>query len=430
VIPTPVSPEAWATEGRRVAPALEEVAAALVIGSDPDIAALIALEIARAHAPQRRVAIADLVGGLDLLTPVRDGPGLIQCLRDGTPVSEIGAEIAGTVGIFALPSGTGAIAERWIFESARWERLIGGFREVDALLLLVAPPSAPGLATLIERVDGVVAVDLPPTFVRAWPLLATVDRPEAELPLIAPGTPRQTPGGTAVATARPTSWRFLVSAAVVLGIGLSWAYRTDRLSAFGFSTGRSETNLAASPAAAMTEPPEIVHIALGPIVNPGDSARAVSFAVELVAANTLAGANSRLVLRGVDLPSPTIAPVQRAGGRTWFRAVVGAWSERIAAEQFLDGLRERGVVAADVGRVLTAPYAMLLARGLSVTEMAEAIAEWEARGIRAYGLLQDDGSVRLFAGAFETSDQAVLLAMSLRDLGAEPHVAYRTGRMF
>jgi hypothetical protein len=176
--------------------------------------------------------------------------------------------------------------------------------------------------------------------------------------------------------------------------------------------------------------PEIVHIALGPIVNPADSARAVSFAVELVAANTLAGANSRLVMRGVELPSPTIAPVQLAGGRPWYRAVVGAWSDRSAAEQFLNALRERGVVATDVGRVMTVPYAMLLARGLSVTETAGTIAEWEARGIRAYGLLQDDGSVRLFAGAFETPDQAVLLAMSLRDLSAEPQVAYRTGRMF
>ena len=88
-----------------------------------------------------------------------------------------------TASALASPSssGRGPIAERWVFESARWERLVGGFREVDALLLLVAQAGAPGLERLIERVDGVVAVDLPPAVLRSYPLLATIDHPEPEL---------------------------------------------------------------------------------------------------------------------------------------------------------------------------------------------------------------------------------------------------------
>jgi hypothetical protein len=62
--------------------------------------------------------------------------------------------------------------------------------------------------------------------------------------------------------------------------------------------------------------------------------------------------------------------------------------------------------------------------------VSAALAQWEARGIGAYALLQDDGNARLFAGAFETPGQAVLLALSLRDAGAVPVVAVRTGRMF
>jgi hypothetical protein len=170
---------------------------------------------------------------------------------------------------------------------------------------------------------------------------------------------------------------------------------------------------------------------LGPVVNPADSARATRFTVELVAANTLAGANSRLAMRGVELPAPTLAPVLvGSAGHTWYRALAGAWRERSDAEDFLRTLRQRGVMPAEMGRVLAAPYAVLLARGLSTAEVAEAMAEWEARGIRAYGLVQTDGSVRLFAGAFETADQAALLATSLRDLGIAPQLAYRTGRMF
>ncbi len=421
-----VPPDAWAAEGRRVASALEEVAAALVSGSDPEAAATVALAIARAHAPARRVAIADLVGGIALLTPALESPGLVECLRDGAPISGIAFELPEAEGVFALPSGQGAIAERWVFESARWERLIGGFREVDALLLLIAPPAAPGLATLIARVDGVIAVDLPPTFVRAWPLLATVDRPEPELPAIVPGEPRQTPGGTPVVPRR-RRWGRVLGAAGLLALAAvgTWQVR-ERTGA----TAKGADGAAAEPVATAIEPSaEPVLIALGPVVNPADSARAVRFTVELVAANTLAGANSRLAIRGVALPAPTLAPVQ-LGNRPWYRALVGAWENRREAEAFLRGLHDRGVVPEDVGRVLTAPYAMLLARGLSAGEAAAAVAEWESRGVRAYGLVQHDGSVRLFAGAFETSDQAALLAMSLRDLGTEPSLAYRTGRMF
>ena len=78
---------------------------------------------------------------------------------------------------------------------------------------------------------------------------------------------------------------------------------------------------------------------------------------------------------------------------------------------------------------MAAPFALLLeeVRGADV---AAAIARWEQLGVRAYGLQQDDGSVRIFAGAFETAAQAVWLASTLRDLGADPQVAYRTGRMF
>ena len=64
MIPHPVPPDDWVAEGHRVASALEEVAAAIVSGSEPEAAALVALAIARAHAGERRVGIADLVGGI------------------------------------------------------------------------------------------------------------------------------------------------------------------------------------------------------------------------------------------------------------------------------------------------------------------------------------------------------------------------------
>jgi hypothetical protein len=172
-------------------------------------------------------------------------------------------------------------------------------------------------------------------------------------------------------------------------------------------------------------------ITLGAVVNPADSAIAAGYTVELVAANTLPGANSRLEMAGVRLPAPTLVPILLgADGRPWYRALTGAWRDRSDAEALLRMLRDRGLVREDEGRVLRAPFALLLAEGVPPDQTATALREWQSRGIPVYALWQDDGSVRLFAGAFETPGQSVLVALSLRDIGVEPVLAFRTGRTF
>lgn len=422
----PLPPEAWAAEGRRVAPALQEVAAAIITGRDPEATAEVALAIAAFHAGERRVAIADLVGGIPQLGAVSEGRGLLECLRDGDSISEIARPLTADGSIFVLPSGRGAIAERWVFESARWDRLVGGFREVDALLLLVTPPAAPGLDTLIGRVDGVVAVDLPPTQVRRWPLLATVDRPEAELPPIVI-TPRATPA----TLGRPRlSRRTAVLLAALVATGLSAAAWTVIRERQVEGDQRARLEQAATDAAAAVRPEE-VRIVLGEIVNPADSAAAATFAVELIAANTLTSANSRLAALEGTVPAPTVAPVEMGGaGRTWYRAIVGAWRTRDEAESWLANERARGVLRADDGRIVMVPLALELAAVNDRTAAGEAIEAWRSRGIGAYALQSVNGRIRIYAGAFDVPAQAAVLAMRLRDLGAEPKLAYRIGRSF
>lgn len=439
MIHAPVPPEAWAAEGARTAGALEDVAAALVIGSEPEVAALVALAIARAQRGDRRVAVADLVGGLAALGSIAPdaGPralGLLDCIRDGLPVSEIARPHSEDGRIFILPSGGRGVGARIVLESARWPRLVAGFREVDALLLLVVAANAPGLATLVSAVDGVVSVDLPPVLSRTFPLLATVDRPEPELPHVAPMPDRPAPRRRGARFA----WSMAALAALVAG---GWGAATLRsgVSADGSDLpGAGPASGAGAASGALAETPVADDpagtsdtITLGAVVNPGDSTNAAGFTVELVAANTLAGANSGLAMRGVDLPAPTLTPVLLgADGRPWYRALTGAWHARAEAESFLATLRDRGLVRDDVGRVLRAPYALLLVEGMPPEQATAALAQWEARGISAYALLQDDGRASLFAGAFETPGQSVLVALSLRDLGTEPVLAFRTGRTF
>ncbi|MCC7003383.1 MAG: SPOR domain-containing protein [Gemmatimonadaceae bacterium] len=431
----PVSPEEWAAEGERVAGALEDVAAALVIGRESRVAAQVALGIAKAQRGDRRVAVGDVAGDLPELRGTPDAPGLLECFRDGLPVSAIATPHLEDARLFILPSGNGPVAERLVLESARWPRLIAGFREVDALLLIVVPADAPGLPTLIAQVDGVIAVDLPPAVMRAWPLLATVDRPEQELPPLAPLPPHP----RELSRARLLR-RLRIGAVAVLcasGAGALGWWLTQRSAARDAQVAAEESVHAAGPALASDGVPGAAGgtaadtITLGAVVNPGDSLRSSHFALELVAANTPAGANSSLAMRGLQLPAPTVSPVQLgADGRTWYRALTGAWRDRAEAEAFLVSLRDRGLVRQDVGRVLRAPYALLLAESVPPGAVPAALAQWEARGIDAYALLQDDGNARLFAGAFETPGQSVLLALSLRDAGAVPVVAVRTGRTF
>jgi hypothetical protein len=412
--------EVWADEGRRTAPVFADIAAAIITGRSADAAAAVALGIARACSGERRVAVADLVGGIRSLTPLDDQPGLLECLRDGTPISDIGEPIPGAPEVYVLPSGRGPIAERWVFESARWDRLVAGFREVDALLLLVVPPNAPGLNVLIERVDGVVAVDLPPAVVRAWPLIATVDEPEQELPVITP-----TPGSQPVIPAPRRGRRLgrwlvagaVVAAAATYGVLTQWPRVEDPAVA-------SDSTAAQLPPAAPA-----VEVSLGPIVNPADSAIALRFSVELVAANTLESANSRLTSGGDPYPVPTVAPVVlQPGTAPWYRAFVGAFPTRGEADAWLAGQRALGLIRSTSGRVLDAPFALLLAES-SADSVMSVTSHFGQNAVPVYALVQDDGRVRFFVGVFESASQALWYAAELKSRGFAPKLAYRSGRM-
>ena len=462
--PDLVPPEVWADEGRRTAPRLSDIAAAVIVGRDAEATAAVALGIARACAAERRVAVADLIGHVPALTPLEGQPGLLECLRDGTPVSEIGQPLADAPDVYILPAGEGPIAERWVFESARWERLVGGFREVDALLLLVAHASAPGLERLIERVDGVVAVDLPPALLRMLPLIATVDHPEPELPPI-PHTPAA--GGAAVGGAsgaldrgnlplggaRPR--RKLRGRWILLGLlllaGLGYGLReplaallarmsspaaasadstqaaSDSIEGIAAASGDSMA-LAASLAGG--DSLAAADFTLGPIVNPEDSAATLRFSVELVAANSLSGAHSGLTSRGDPYPIPTVAPVLLGSAPTvWYRAMVGAWASKAEAEAWLERERALGLVRSSVGRVVEAPFALQLFEGPREEALSQSL-RLDREDVRVYGLETGDGRVRLMAGAFESASQALWFAAQLNERGLSPQLAYRTGRTY
>jgi len=172
-------------------------------------------------------------------------------------------------------------------------------------------------------------------------------------------------------------------------------------------------------AAPTAEPPP-------PVENPGDSARAARYSVVVVAANTAAGANDNL-RRVSTLPGATAAP-SIDGGALWYKVFVGAFTKRADAEALRDSLRASGPAGEIVEPIVVLPFAFLAAESLAPDSVAPVGDRLAAVGIATYPLVQDDGTIRLFAGAFASPDEAMHLAPLLRTAGIQPRIVYRTGR--
>jgi hypothetical protein len=82
------------------------------------------------------------------------------------------------------------------------------------------------------------------------------------------------------------------------------------------------------------------------------------------------------------------------------------------------------------GAVVYLPLAFRIEQDVAAGAAATAVRQYLARGIPAYALLQDDGSATIYAGAFDSAEQAALLIPSLRAAGIEPTLSFRLGRTF
>jgi hypothetical protein len=170
-------------------------------------------------------------------------------------------------------------------------------------------------------------------------------------------------------------------------------------------------------------------ITLAHVINPEDSASAAVYAVELMAANTQAGAILKLQRDGKNLPAATFAPVLIQNAR-WFKVIAGAFTRRTEADSLLISLRRRRVLDAASGTVVRLPFAFLIDSGVPSGAVTGMVATYGDRGQPVYALRQPNGSAWLFAGAFESPAQSSLYAESLRASGITPVLVYRKGRPF
>ena len=417
----------WEAAGSRVAQTVGDAGGVVVVGHDPIATASVALGIARAQAQQRRVAVGDLIGDvapLRALVTDDDPHGLTDSFLYGVSLNKIARQIDTVGNLHILPSGSEHGVDEEILRNDRWRRLASGFREVGALLIIVAPAAVPGVEDLVAMLDGVVLVGGATSPLPNARVFAEVPSALRPAPRPAPARPL-----SAAASSR-RRWLVPIAAAAAIVAMASLLGRSY------FSRQRSQTpGLQRDSAAASADSLVGVAVDSSPPLTPAntaDSANASPYAVQIAMVDTEDGAAARVRAGGGDFPVGTYAPVSRGGDLgTWYKVVTGAYVNRDRAEQLLAFLRTRGVVPKGWGSVVRAPLALQVAMAPSQTEAAAVIADYQSRRIPVYGLLQRDGSVRVYAGAFETPEEASLFRSTLKETkNIDATLVYRVGRAY
>jgi hypothetical protein len=422
----------WEAAGSRVAGTLDGASAVVVLGHDPIATASVALGIGRAQAAHRRVAVGDLIGDV---APIRslvtddDPHGLTDAFLYGVSLNKIARQIDTAGNLHVLPSGSEPVVQEEILRNDRWRRLAGGFGEVGALLLVAAPAAIPGIEALIQMLDGVVLVggaESPVPNARVFAEVSsaarrTSPRPEKRKP--ADATPEAAPRRRWIVPVAVAA--VFATVAVLLGRYYLTPTSTPVPALRRDSAAASDSLIGGAPLPIDSSPPLAV-------ANPADSAMASPFAVQIAMVDTEDGAAMRVRAGGGDFPVGTYAPVSRGTDRgVWFKVVTGAYTDRTRAESLLGFLRTRGLVPQGWGTVIRAPLALQITMAPSQTEAAAVIADFQSRKVPVYGLLQRDGSVRIYSGAFETPDEAALAKSALKSTkNIDATLAYRVGRAY
>jgi len=464
---------AWEQEGQRIASALDFRASALIIGSDPIAAAEVALGMARAQARRRRVCVADVVGELkpiEDLIPFDFEYGLMDAFFQGVSLNKVAYPVDPARNLLLLPSGPKPIDYDAMLASPRWASLAAGFRDAGALLLVIAPEDASGTASAAMATDGVVLVG-DARAPQGAPLLAharveTMEPLDEAAPVVsdaqfeeqlaqpapAPSTARPTPehlGTVQPLGMRPVPfWAGIAAAAVALIAIATWAAdryipraspNKDTSLAADAPAAESASGQTALPHAGSVPPdsgtarmPNAADVAAGTgVINPTDSAHASAYAVAIAEVSSGSSANALIDDESrKGLPALTVSPEEGKPAAGPMLVVSGAFETRFAADSLLRALRQRRALKPAQGHVTSLPLTILVQAGVARDQAAMFTHGYHLKGLPVYALLQSDGSVNLYAGAFDSIDAAQPLLYRFQANGDQPRLAYRIGRVF
>lgn len=451
-------PVDWTARGRELEEMLEDYHAVVIVGADAVATAEVALGAARTQSRKRRVAIADLFGEappLQELITSDDPHGIVDSFLFGVSLNRIAQHIPEAGELFILPSGAAPLDHEEMFAHPRWRRLVAGFREVNALLLLVAPAGAPRLQELVSKTDGAVIVgDTVPSEVSVAQSLAWLrtNRTAPTAVAVAATTPVEAPLAVVAAREKPLRERKRLAAGLgglfvtagLIGAALWFAARPfasepkvtlaksraapDTASILSLTPDSAARRATDSAARVVTAAPPVTDPSPLPgVANIADSAVAAAFAVRLEQTNTKSGAILDLRGRFETVPAGTYGFDLR---NRFFLLVAGAYPARAGAESLLVRLHTQKILAPGVGSVVSLPFAFLVAADVPAGDIASRLKSFAARGQPVYALRQPSGVAHLYFGAYESSQAAALAVPMVRDAGLTPTLVYRIGRVF
>jgi len=420
--------DVYEVAARQAAVTVRGYSSIVVVADNPSHAARAAIGIATAEAGHRRVVIGDLTGEspeIQALVKDDDPHGIHDTFAFGTSFGRVIRQVGSEGNLNVALSGTESAATEEIIGSERWQRIASGFAQADELLILVAASTAPRLAQLVTRIDGVVLVGK--TIIPHAPnvnVLARIPEPTVAHPPALLDENEEL-------VERPALYRrpaILMSAVALLALVVVSALLLLRR-----PSANEEPVVAGPPDSIADSAPPRPVVAQLP-ANPADSADAAAYSVEILAANTAEGANFELQRHGAMMPAATISAVPIGETEAiWYKVYAGAFTDSAAAEQLLRSLRRRGVVPDSAGAVVRAPLALRVdsvpPQGGVGARTREKLQGYSAKGLAIYALRQSDGSARLYSGAFATPAQSSLAATALRVAGLTPVLEYRTGRV-
>lgn len=404
-------------------------AAVAVVGESLSDVAREALKIARVESQSRPVLLVDLLGqgsALDEMFANDDPHGVSDAARYGVSLGHIARRVPNADSLFVVSGGAESPQADDVMADHLWGSWSDQCRRSGALLVVAAPADLHDVGKAIDQLDGLV-------------MIGDAAVPATHAPVIGrvPASRRITPADAPPSTITPVEKEIVREATpaegmgVLTGAGIAVAIAVVVAGAWWMNGWLREPAVAnPAPAVAAGEP----------IVMPGDPraqtsgaaanglvAGAVPWSVEIASVNTFNGAMARIRQALDSFPVPTFAATQPGGGSLWYRMLAGAFPTSEAADSLLTALRARGAVEPAAGRVVQTPLAWLLEEGALEEQLPARLFGWRQQGLPAYALVDQNGTARIYFGAFENEAEARLLTPVLDSLNLYATLAKRIG---
>ncbi|HEX6587480.1 MAG TPA: SPOR domain-containing protein [Longimicrobiales bacterium] len=417
----------------------------LVAGADAHAsgwAARLAVRLATDLGTQgRRVVLADLgfdQPSLDSRMGVSNEEGMADVFMFGVSLAQVARQLPGQRFHFA-PTGAFVGDPVEVLTHVRWGRVLDGFREAGATLIAYLPMTTPGAVALAERMDTVVGLASPqdltamrdagdmsfsavlrpavavgpagslearrPTKARTRPLSAATPEPLTEPTFVQREAPRKR------RTIAP-----VIALLMLFTIGFAlWTFVGERFFGDGLTEAAQVTNAS--------------------IVDPTPIERPLGYSVAIESHQTLDAAERRADALEREDPSTNfhVAPVP-VYGRIWYSVFAGPLADSASAAQLLRRLVDAGV-AEEAEEWAVRPTGWTYQIGeFPLRRAAERrAAELLDAGVPTYIVAVDYTAgpprYRLYAGAYETLQEAEAMAGLLENAGVTGHsLRRRTGR--